>query len=131
MKPVEIVAISLAFLAIWLTVLSVRVSQLRLRHRVSFGDGGHRDLLAAMRAHGNTLEQTALYGLLALGCAALPAASTEGLLVCALTFGVARVLHAAGIFGRKLALRQLSHIATVMVQLSLVGLMGRALWSMP
>ena len=100
MKPVEIVAISLAFLAIWLTVLSVRVSQLRLCHRVSFGDGGHRDLLAAMRAHGNTLEQTALYGLLALGCAALPAASTEGLLVCALTFGVARVLHAAGIFGR-------------------------------
>jgi uncharacterized membrane protein YecN with MAPEG domain len=131
MKPIEIVAISLAFLAIWLTVLSVRVSQLRLRHRVSFGDGGHRDLLVAMRAHGNTLEQTALYGPLALGCAALPAASAEGLLVCALMFGVARVLHAAGIFGRQLSLRQVSHIATVVVQLSLVGLMGRALWSMP
>lgn len=131
MKPVEVVALSLGFMALWLTALSLRVSQLRLRHRVSFGDGGHRELLLAMRAHGNTLEQTTLYGLLALATAVQPAAGTQSLLACALAFAAARVLHAVGMFGRRLAWRQLGHVATVVVQLAQVGVLGWALWGAP
>ena len=56
----------LALLALLLTALSLNVSRLRMRHRVSFGDGGHRDLMVAVRAHGNALEQSLLFGLLLL-----------------------------------------------------------------
>lgn len=127
MTPVEIAAASLLWMALWLTALSLWVSRLRLHHRVSMGDGGHRDLLAASRAHGNTLEQTTLYGLLALAYAALPASSGSGLAGCALAFGAARLLHAVGIFGRRLLLRQVAHVLTLAVQLVLAGLIGWAL----
>ena len=57
MHPHHITAASLAVLAVLLTALSLRISALRLRYRTSFGDGGHKDLLLAIRAHGNTLAR--------------------------------------------------------------------------
>jgi uncharacterized protein len=108
MTALHAVAATLALLALGLTLLSLNVSRLRLKHRVSFGDGGHKDLLLAVRAHGNTLEQALLYAPLAL----------------------AHALLAAGLFGRQLRLRQLAHLASVAVQgvlaVVLLGLAARA-----
>lgn len=39
-----------------LAALALRVVQLRRRHRVGLGDGGHRDLGRAIRAHANLAE---------------------------------------------------------------------------
>lgn len=114
-----IVAASIAALALLLTGLSLHVSRLRLRHRVSFGDGGHKDLLAATRAHGNTLEQALLYAVLALAYAGLAGAQAGLLAGCAAVFVAARVVHAAALFGRRLGLRQAAHVASIGVHLVL------------
>jgi uncharacterized protein len=122
LSAVNAVAGSIAALALLITGLSIQVSRLRLRHRVSFGDGGHKDLLVAMRAHGNALEQTALFAALVLAAAALPLSQPvpPALLAgCALLFTVARFLHAGAVFGRRLALRQLAHAASTLVHVAL------------
>lgn len=106
----------LALLALGLTALSLNVSRLRLRHKVSFGDGGHKDLMVAMRVHGNALEQSLLLGVLLLALEARPgdaAALVSGL---GLAFLLARVLHALAAFRRWLALRQAAHVGSLVVQ---------------
>ncbi len=128
MSNPQIVAVSIALLALLITGLSIRVSILRLRHRVSFGDGGHKDLLVAIRAHGNALEQSMLYSALALSCVALPGVPPVTLASCASVFVVARLLHAAAIFGRQLLLRQAAHVVSVLVHLSLATAIGWAWW---
>jgi uncharacterized protein len=125
----QIAAASVAALAVLLTGLSFQVSRLRLRHRVSYGDGGHKDLLIAMRAHGNALEQSSLYALLALAYCVLPAATPGILAVLATGFVVARIVHAAAMFGRRLALRQIAHAASTLVHLGLALAIARVLWT--
>lgn len=110
----------LALLAVLLTALSVNVSRLRMRYRVSFGHGGHKDLMVAVRAHGNALEQSLLFGLLLLAsdyAMALPMGMSGAVGLC---FVAVRVVHAAALFGRVMGLRQVAHVATVLLQLGLV-----------
>lgn len=128
MHPHHIMAGSIALLALLLTGLSLRISLLRLRYRISFGDGGHKDLLLAIRAHGNTLEQSTLYGLLAIAYAALTPAHSGYLFAYAASFVLARVVHALAIFTRHLSLRQAAHGVSVLVQLGLVMGIGEVLW---
>lgn len=127
MNTSAIVAASMALLAVLITGLSLQVSRLRMRHRVSFGDGGHKDLLVASRAHGNALEQTMLYAALALAYAALPASHVGTLAALAAAFVVARALHVVAIFSRRLALRQAAHVASTLVHLGLALAIGWAL----
>lgn len=116
-----------AVLALLLTVLSLHISRLRIQHRVSFGDGGHKDLQIAIRAHGNTLEQSLLFGLL-LVVTELHHPSGPALVWVAATFLGARFLHSLAIFRRKLLLRQVAHGLSVLCQLALVvGLLRTAL----
>ncbi len=115
LSPVAVAALSVALLALGLTLLSLNVSRLRLRHRISFGDGGHKDLLIASRAHGNALEQVLLYAVLAAAYAALPTAHAGLLGACAGAFLLARVVHAAALLGRRLLPRQLAHLASTVV----------------
>lgn len=117
-------AYAAAFLALLCTALSLNVSRLRLRYRISFGDGGHRDLLEASRAHGNALEQSLLF-LVLLAAAEYLSSAPQGLLqVLVGGFIAARMMHAAGLLGRHLRLRQLGHLASVVVQMALVGLIA-------
>lgn len=111
-------SLTCAALALLLTVLSLHISRLRMRHKMSFGDGGQKDLQVAIRAHGNTLEQSMLLGLLMLlmellrpGWSAL--AALGGIFVAA------RVLHAIAIFTRMLLLRQVAHVISMLCQLVL------------
>jgi uncharacterized protein len=128
MTRTHIVAISIAILALLLTGLSIHISRLRLRHQVSFGDGGHKDLLVAMRAHGNALEHTSLFAVLALAAAALPSSPAALLASCCVAFVVARVFHAWAIFSRRLSWRQAAHAASTLVHLALALAIGWAAW---
>jgi uncharacterized protein len=119
MDPTNTLTASIAALALLITGLSIHVSRLRLRHRVSFGDGGHKDLLVAVRAHGNALEQTTLFAVLALAALALSPTPPAWLPGGAVVFVAARFVHAAAIFGRRLALRQAAHVASTLVQVVL------------
>lgn len=123
----SLTALSCAVLALLLTGLSLHISRLRIRHKQSFGDGGHKDLLVAIRAHGNTLEQTLLFGLLMLLAELMQIAG--GLLAAlAAVFVLARLLHAFAMFQRKLTLRQVAHVLSVLSQLALaVSLLGKVL----
>lgn len=108
----------LALLTLLLIGLSLNISRLRLRHKVSYGDGGHKDLLIAVRAHGNTLEQSLLFAVLLLAIEARHGVGVAIVPVLGLTFLLARVLHVLAAFRRWLLLRQAAHLATLAVQLA-------------
>ncbi len=124
MSNIHIAAASIAILALLLTGLSIRVSHLRLRHRVSFGDGGHKDLLIAMRAHGNALEHTTLFAVLALAVAALPSVPIALTVACCASMLGARLVHVWAIFSRRLLLRQMAHAASTLVHVALALTIG-------
>ncbi len=108
----------LAALALLLTGLSLNVSRLRLKYRVSFGDEGHRDLTIAIRAHGNALEQCLLFAVLLLALEHQSAALATQLVWLGPAFVVARVLHAVAIFRRWLRLRQVAHLLSLLAQMA-------------
>lgn len=116
----NISALSCAALALLLTALSLNISRLRVRYRVSFGDGGHKDLLVAVRAHGNALEQSILFGLLLL-VLELHRPGAQALVWIAAVFVGARVLHCTAMYSRKLLLRQVAHTVSVLCQLAVVA----------
>ncbi|WP_252274109.1 MAPEG family protein [Pseudomonas subflava] len=112
-----------AVLALLLIALSLNVSRLRMRNQVAFGDGGKPDLVKAMRAHGNSLEQSLLFiVLLYLGEAS---GQIGGPLTAALGFAfiMLRLLYCAGLFARLLLLRQVSHALTMLVLLAVTLLL--------
>lgn len=80
--PVPATALYGAMNVLLTVLLAARISQLRLRHRVRLGDGGHKELQRAIRAHGNNVEWLPL-GLLLL-------------LVAELSGGAPHALHAVG-----------------------------------
>lgn len=51
-----ITALYASLCALWIVKLSLDVIKLRRQHRVALGDGGHPDLEAAIRTHGNATE---------------------------------------------------------------------------
>jgi len=112
-----------AILALLLIGLSLNISRLRMRHQVAFGDGGKPDLIKAVRAHGNSLEQSVLFiVLLYLGEAT---GQIGGPLTAALGFAfiMLRVLYCTGLFARILLLRQASHALTMLVLLAVTLLL--------
>jgi uncharacterized membrane protein YecN with MAPEG domain len=112
-----------AILALLLTGLSLNISRLRMRHQVAFGDGGKPDLIKAVRAHGNSLEQSVLFiVLLYLGEAT---GQIGGPLTAALGFAfiMLRLLYCTGLFARILLLRQASHALTMLVLLAVTLLL--------
>jgi uncharacterized membrane protein YecN with MAPEG domain len=112
-----------AILALLLIALSLNISRLRMRHQVAFGDGGKPDLIKAVRAHGNSLEQSVLFiVLLYLGEAT---GQIGGPLTAALGFAfiMLRLLYCTGLFARILLLRQASHALTMLVLLAVTLLL--------
>ncbi|MBD9417156.1 MAPEG family protein [Pseudomonas sp. PDM16] len=112
-----------AILALLLIALSLNISRLRMRHQVAFGDGGKPDLTKAVRAHGNSLEQSVLFiVLLYLGEAT---GQVGGPLTAALGFAfiMLRLLYCTGLFARILLLRQASHALTMLVLLAVTLLL--------
>ena len=108
---------SAALLSLLLIGLSLNVSRLRMRYRVAFGDGGNPALNAAIRAHGNSLEQSLLFSLLLYFLETATAPQPAWVIGLAAAFIGLRLLYCGALFGRRLKLRQLSHALTMLVLL--------------
>jgi len=129
MSTLTLATTTLVTLALLLTALSLHVSRLRLRYRQTWGDGGHKDLATAIRTHGNTLEQSMLFGLLLLAHAQLPSATLAALAVACAVFVLARLLYCVGAFARRLAWRQAAHAITLLAQLTATALLAHTTWT--
>jgi len=76
MTALESAGFWIALNIVFLFVISARVGQMRMKHKVNLGDGGNSDVQCAIRAHGNYIEYAplaliGLYALSTLGASAL------------------------------------------------------------
>ncbi len=76
-------------------VLSFRVVQLRMAHKVNLGDGGHDPLLSRIRAHANFAEYVP-YILILMALIEMRTGTTELLASTGIVLLAVRVLHAFG-----------------------------------
>jgi len=92
----------------------------RILERVPHGDGDRVPLKKAIRAHGNGVEHTTIYGLclLALEFAQAPAAL---LAVLVLAFTLVRVGHALSMLYSVFQLRRATAFLTYLLELAAVG----------
>jgi hypothetical protein len=86
------IAAAAALINIW---LGVRVSQLRLRHKVSVGEGGNAQVTARMRAHANFVEYTPFF-LILLALVELSRGSKTWLWAVAIVYILGRLAHPFG-----------------------------------
>lgn len=95
--------------------LTVNVSRLRLKYKISYGDGGNKQLMNAIRVHSNGTEQVPIY---ALGILALTFFNTSNTLLSLLTivFTLSRIIHAYGMLFRSQIMRQLGAGVTYISQ---------------
>jgi uncharacterized protein len=113
-----ITALTACCITLLLTALSINISRLRIRHRVSYGHGNHKDLEVAIRAHGNSLEQSLLFLLLLLIAESMGGQTGANALAwMAGGFVLIRCVHGLAALTRNLRLRQISHAASVLLQL--------------
>jgi uncharacterized membrane protein YecN with MAPEG domain len=123
---IPVTAALAAFCGLLLVGLASRISLLRVRHKVSFGDGGNPALLRAIRTHGNTTEHAPVFLLLAL-VVELTSGTTNFLFGVAVLFVAARLLYTAGVLGRGLhLLRMAGAMGTYVAQLLLAVALGLA-----
>jgi uncharacterized membrane protein YecN with MAPEG domain len=114
-----ITAFYAALLTPILIFLTMRTVAGRQAHRVSFGDGGHKDLMQRIRRHGNFVEYTP-FGLILLGLAESVGTMAPVLHAGALALLAGRVIHAQALTpaGGNLTLRKIGMVLTI---LSLAG----------
>ncbi len=111
-------AAAAAVLHIW---LAARVSQLRVRHKVSIGDGGNEALIRRMRAHANYGESMPVV-LILLALLELAGGDVRILWAAAILFIVARILHGFGMDRQSPSrLRMFGMIGSTVALLILVG----------
>ncbi len=78
-------------------VLALNISRLRRGRRVSLGDGGEKDLTAAIRAHGNLVEWAPL--VLFLIYLLHGPSGDRTVAILAIVFTLGRLAHAGGMLG--------------------------------
>ena len=110
-----------ALLNIW---LGIRVSQLRLRHKVSVGDAGDERVVARMRAHANYVEYAPFF-LILVGLIELARGSEQWLWWVSILFILARLAHPFGM--DRPAPNKLRVLAIVVTWAVLIGLAAFAL----
>ena len=76
--------------------LMLMVGLSRGKHEQSIGDGGHEALLLAIRRHANLTENAPIF-LITLGLLELVIGNTLMVMILAIGFVVARILHAIGL----------------------------------
>lgn len=91
----QIVALYVALNLLLLPVLMLRVGTLRMKKKISIGDGDDAGLFGRIRTHGNFIETApmALIGLLALAYLQAPALVLH---IFGAGFFIGRLLHAQG-----------------------------------
>ena len=86
------IAAAAALINIW---LGARVSQLRIRHKVSIGDAGNDRLACRMRAHANFIEYTPFF-LILVAAIELSRGSETWLWAVAIVYILGRLAHPFG-----------------------------------
>lgn len=110
-----------ALLNLW---LGLRVSQLRMRHKVSVGDGGNPAVAARMRAHANFVEYTPFF-LILLALIELARGSETWLWAVGILFVLGRLMHPFGM--DRPALNVLRSGGIIITWATLIGLAVYAL----
>jgi uncharacterized protein len=127
MQAMDVLTITLtiagaaALLNLW---LAMRVSQLRIRNKVSVGDGGSPAVAARMRAHANFVEYTPFF-LILLGLIELARGSETWLWAAGILFVLGRLMHPFGM--DRPAPNALRMGGTIITWLMLIGLAAYAL----
>lgn len=101
--------------ALLLVVLTVNVSRLRIKHRVSLGDGDVKPLRNAIRTHANGTEQVPIFALIVLALT-LSGVSNTLLAVLVMTFTFSRFCHAFGMFANVFLFRRIGMGLTYVLQ---------------
>ena len=91
---------------------------MRLTHKVSFGDGGIKELTWGIRAHGNSLEQAVVFILLIYFVETAAEVGATVVLALGGAFVLARILYCLALFTRRLLARQLAHVLTLLLQIA-------------
>ena len=129
--PIPVTGLAAAISGLLLLLLALRISQLRLRHKVSLGDKGIPELMRAIRVHGNTVEHVSIF-LIQCACYEL-AAGRDGLLIASVAvFLVARFVFAWGLSRSSLSLARragasLTYLAELVLSLALLVQAANAL----
>jgi len=98
-----------------LLLLTLNVSRLRIKQKVSWGDGGNKELMKAIRVHANGTEQVPIYSLIILALTFLNASNVL-LLSLVVVFTASRIIHAYGMLYKKPLLRQVGAAITYVSQ---------------
>jgi uncharacterized membrane protein YecN with MAPEG domain len=96
---IPVTAALTGFCGALLVGLATRISLLRVRYKVSFGDGGNADLLRAIRVHANTAEHAPIFILLSLAYE-LTRGSTTFLTTIVVAFVLSRAAYTVGVLAR-------------------------------
>lgn len=94
---IPVTGFATAFCGLLLVLLAARISLLRTRLKVALGDGGHKDLGRAIRAHGNTAEHAPIF-LLMSACYEIYVGASWTLIGLVALFLLGRVLLVWGLY---------------------------------
>lgn len=98
-----------------LLVLAFNVSLMRLKNKISLGDGDNPQLMKAIRVHANGTEQVPMFGLIILALTFMLASQTI-LSILVLTFTFSRLAHAYGMLFKVHILRRAGAGITYLLQ---------------
>ena len=115
---VTITAVTASILSFLYIKLSLNIVAYRRKYKVSVGDGGHDDLLRAIRTQAN-LTEYAPVGLMLLMCLEINKAPLWLTVILATVFVVGRLLHPLGMKSKKSPM-QPRVIGTVLTFLTLL-----------
>ena len=115
---VTITAVTASILSFLYIKLSLNIVAYRRKYKVSVGDGGHDDLLRAIRTQAN-LTEYAPVGLMLLMCLEINKAPLWLTVILATIFVVGRLLHPLGMKSKKSPM-QPRVIGTVLTFLTLL-----------
>ncbi|MFT5676942.1 MAG: putative membrane protein YecN with MAPEG domain [Paraglaciecola sp.] len=79
-----------------LLLFTINVSRLRLKYEISWGDGGNKNLMKAIRLHSNGTEQVPIYILIILSLVFI-GSSNILLAPLVVVFTLSRLIHAHGL----------------------------------
>ncbi len=118
MNAYPITLISASILGLLLIILSFYTIKMRFKWETSIGDGGHEELLKAIRAHGNFTEHTPLALILVFLIEATQA-DFRLVLSAGILLVTGRILHAIGLT-RHDAVNKFRQIGTMFTWLSIL-----------
>lgn len=113
-------AAAAAIINIW---LSIRIGQMRTRHKISIGDGGNEMLQRRMRAQLNFAENTPVVLILLAGVE-MARLGNLWLMYVGAAYSIGRVLHGLGMDGGTFGVGRT--IGTLITMLTQIGL---AIWA--